>query len=69
MQEAARVIKPEGTLIIVEYKKTDGPPGPPKPVRLSPQEVDTLVSTYGFRQKHLTEIGDSHYMQIFAKRK
>ena len=68
MKEIVRVIKPEGILVIVEYKKKDGPPGPPKPVRLSPQEVDTLVSAYGFRQNHLTEISANHYMQIFSKR-
>ncbi|MGD9045826.1 MAG: methyltransferase domain-containing protein [Desulfobacterales bacterium] len=68
LKEIVRIMKPEGTLVIVEYKKEDGPQGPPKPVRLSSQEVDTLVSPYGFRQKHLTEIGDNHYMQIFNKR-
>ena len=68
MKEVVRVMKPEGTLVIVEYKKTDGPPGPPKPVRLSPQEVDTLVSAYGFKQKHYTEIGAHHYLQIFGRK-
>jgi ubiquinone/menaquinone biosynthesis C-methylase UbiE len=68
MKEIVRVMKPEGILFIVEYKKTDGPPGPPKPVRLSPQEVDTFVSAYGFRQKHLTEISANHYLQIFKRR-
>ena len=67
MKEVVRVMKPEGILVIVEYKKTDGPPGPPKPVRLSPQEVDTLVSAYNFKQKRLTEIGANHYLQIFTK--
>jgi ubiquinone/menaquinone biosynthesis C-methylase UbiE len=65
MKEIVRVLKPEGILLIVEYKKTDGPPGPPKTVRLSPQEVDTLVSEYGFKQKRYTEIGANHYLQIF----
>ncbi|MDH3883177.1 MAG: methyltransferase domain-containing protein [Desulfobacterales bacterium] len=67
MKEIVRVIKPEGILVIVEYIKKDGPPGPPKPVRLSPQEVDILVSAYGFKQKRHTEIGDSHYLQIFKR--
>jgi ubiquinone/menaquinone biosynthesis C-methylase UbiE len=65
MKEIVRVLKPAGILVIVEYKKTDGPPGPPKPVRLSPQEVDTLVSAYGFKQKRYAEIGANHYLQIF----
>jgi len=67
MKEVVRVMKPQGILVIVEYKKIDGPLGPPKAVRLSPQEVDTLVSAYGFRQQHLTEISANHYLQIFLK--
>ena len=67
MKEVVRVMKPEGILVIVEYKKKDGPPGPPKPVRLSPQEVDALVSAYGFKQKRYTEIGANHYLQIFNR--
>ena len=67
MNEVVRVMKPEGILVIVEYKKMDGPPGPPKPVRLSPQETDALVSPYGFKQKHVSEIGANHYLQIFKK--
>jgi ubiquinone/menaquinone biosynthesis C-methylase UbiE len=67
MKEIARVMKPEGTLAILEYKKTDGPPGPPKSVRLSPQEVDEILSPCGFRQQRFTEIGQNHYLQIFIK--
>jgi ubiquinone/menaquinone biosynthesis C-methylase UbiE len=68
MQEIVRVIKPEGTLAIVEYKKIDSPTGPPKSIRLSPEEVDQIVSAYGFKQKHLTEVGPDHYLQIFIKK-
>jgi ubiquinone/menaquinone biosynthesis C-methylase UbiE len=68
MKQIVRVLKPEGILVIVEYKKTDGPPGPPKPMRLSPQEVDNLVSAYGFKQKRFTEIGADHYLQIFGRK-
>jgi len=67
MKEIVRVIKPEGTLAILEYKKTDGPPGPPKSVRLSPQEVDKILSPCGFIQKRVTDIGPDHYLQIFIK--
>jgi ubiquinone/menaquinone biosynthesis C-methylase UbiE len=68
MQEIVRVIKPEGILAIVEYKKIDSPTGPPKSIRLSPEEVDQIVSAYGFKQKHLTEVGPDHYLQIFIKK-
>jgi len=67
MKEIVRVIKPEGILAILEYKKTDGPPGPPKSVRLSPQEVDKFLLPYGFKQQRVTEVGPDHYLQIFIK--
>jgi ubiquinone/menaquinone biosynthesis C-methylase UbiE len=65
MQEIVRVIKPNGLLALVEFYKKDGPPGPPKPVRLSPQEVDKVVSGFGFRQDRLTDVGPDNYLQIF----
>lgn len=67
MAEIVRVIKPRGVLAIVEFYKKEGPPGPPKPIRLSPQEVDKILSEYGFKQNHLTEIGPDNYLQIFMK--
>ena len=67
LKEISRVIKPEGTLAILEYKKNDGPPGPPKSVRLSPKEVDKLLSPYGFKQRRVTGVGPNHYLQIFNK--
>ena len=68
MQEIVRVMKPEAMLSIVEFKKIDGPPGPPKPIRLSPQEVDKIVSAYGFKQERFTEVGTHNYLQIFIKK-
>ena len=65
MREIARATKPEGILAVVEFKKKEGPPGPPKPIRLSPEEVVKIVSAYGFQQKHYTEVGPDHYLQIF----
>ena len=67
LKEVVRVLRPEGTLAVLEYKKIDGPPGPPKSVRLSPQEVDDILSPYGFKQQQVTEVGRDHYLQIFIK--
>jgi len=67
MKEILRVMKPNGVLAIVEFYKKEGPPGPPKQVRLSPQEVDKIVSTYGFKKQRLTEIGPNNYLQIYTR--
>ncbi len=66
MKEILRVMKPGGVLAIVEFHKKEGPPGPPERVRLSPEEVDRILSTYGFKQKRYTEIGPDNYLQIYT---
>ena len=68
MQEIVRVIESDSTLAVVEYKKKEGQTGPPRAVRLSPEEVVKIVSAYGFQQNRYAEIGSDHYLQIFKKR-
>jgi ubiquinone/menaquinone biosynthesis C-methylase UbiE len=66
MKEIVRVMKPNGILAIVEYHKKEGPPGPPKRVRLSPEEVVKILSVYGFKHNRYTEVGPDHYLQIYT---
>lgn len=66
LSEIARVLCPKGQLAIIEFKKIEGPPGPPLKIRLSPDEVEQMVSFFGFR-KHGTpvEIGPHNYLIMF----
>ena len=41
--QVARVLKPDGILAVVEFKKQDGPPGPPREIRLRLEEVSMLL--------------------------
>ena len=66
MKEILRVMKPESTLAIVEFYKKEGPPGPPERVRLSPEDVDKLLSVYGYNKNRYTEIGPDNYLQIYT---
>ena len=66
MEEIVRVMKPNGVLAIVEFHKKEGPPGPPKRVRLSPEEVVKILSVYGFKQKRYAEVGPDNYLQIYT---
>jgi len=64
VREAKRLLKPSGTLAIVEIKKQDTPFGPPLDVRFSPEELKQAISLTPTR---LIDIGQFFYMQIFGK--
>jgi ubiquinone/menaquinone biosynthesis C-methylase UbiE len=66
LDEVRRVLTPESILAIVEFKKIDGPPGPPISIRLSPEEVSRIVTPYGFIKKRLVEVGPYNYLMIFS---
>jgi ubiquinone/menaquinone biosynthesis C-methylase UbiE len=55
------ILKPNGCLAVLEFKKCDGPPGPPKHIRLSEKEVDDLVLRHGFKKGSAVDAGDYTY--------
>lgn len=67
MQETVRVIKPGGTLAVMEFKKIDGPPGPPKVMRLSPREVEDFLAAYGFKKERIDAVGPYNYLMQLKK--
>ena len=67
LQEVVRVLKADGRLAIVEFKKMDGPPGPPVHIRLSPQEVGDMLVPYGFTEERLVDVGPYNYLMLFRK--
>ncbi len=67
LHETVRVVKPDGTLAIMEFKKTDGPPGPPRHIRLSPEQVEDLLTPFGFKQEHFAEVGPYNYLLLLRK--
>jgi len=68
LQEVVRVLKPGGLLAIVEFKKIDGPPGPPRHIRLAPSAVEEMLAPYGFSKDRLTDIGPYNYLMMFRKK-
>ncbi len=62
LDEVGRVIKPAGRLAIMEFKKIDGPPGPPIDIRLSPEDVAVLLSPCGFKKEHAVDVGPYNYL-------
>ena len=67
LAEVSRVIKAGGRLAIVEFHKIDGPPGPPRPIRLDPAEVEALVAPYGFVRPQTVNLGPYNYLITFVK--
>ncbi len=67
LAEVTRVIKPGGVLAIVEFDKIDGPPGPPRHIRLDPAEVEALVAPYGFARQQTVKLGPYNYLITFSK--
>ncbi len=65
LKQLKTILKPGGHLAVIEFKKIDGPPGPPKQIRLSENETEKMVSGYGFKKIKAVEIGDYNYLIIF----
>jgi ubiquinone/menaquinone biosynthesis C-methylase UbiE len=65
LPQVARMLKTAGTLAIIEFKKIDGPPGPPKHIRLAPQDVIRMLEAYGFRKKRFADLGPYIYLMLF----
>lgn len=68
LSEIKRVLNASGVLAVVEFKKQDGPPGPPKAIRLRLEEVSALLLKAGFiRFSGVVELGDHIYLAQFKQ--
>jgi len=65
LEEIRRILRPQGILAIIEFKKFDGHPGPPINVKLSPDELKQLVVLHGFTRKEVVEVGPYNYLALF----
>jgi ubiquinone/menaquinone biosynthesis C-methylase UbiE len=67
LKEAAELLKPDGSLAIIEFKKIPGPPGPPLHLRLDPDDVAEIVTPHGFAEKRVKEVGPYNYLMSFDR--
>ncbi len=67
LREITRVLKAGGTLAVVDFKKINNTPGPPLSIRMTPEEVDALISRYGYTKEQVIEAGPYHYAVVFSK--
>jgi len=59
------LLKPNGCLAVIEFKKVEGSPGPPIHIRLSENDVNEIVTRHNFKKINTIEIGDFNYMVTF----
>ncbi|BDH79801.1 MAG TPA: class I SAM-dependent methyltransferase [Methanothermobacter sp.] len=63
MEEIRRVLKPDGKLAIVEFKK-ESRVGPHPSLRLDPRETSDIIKVYGFYTVRVEDVGPYHYILV-----
>ncbi|MGC1404339.1 MAG: class I SAM-dependent methyltransferase [Thermodesulfobacteriota bacterium] len=66
LKEIKRVMKPQGTVAVVEFKKMQGPPGPPLEIRISVEEVTDRLRPYSFNLIKTVDVGSYNYLAVFT---
>jgi len=67
LKQIKTILKPGGHLAVIEFKKIEGPPGPPVKIRLSEKETEKMVTGYGFKKVKTVDIGDCNYLMTFQE--
>ncbi|PIR73799.1 MAG: hypothetical protein COU40_00500 [Candidatus Moranbacteria bacterium CG10_big_fil_rev_8_21_14_0_10_35_21] len=65
--EAKRILKPEGKILIIEWKSTNVSLGPKKDTRISEEEMKNILEQDGFKIIKNIEAGDFHYGLVISK--
>jgi ubiquinone/menaquinone biosynthesis C-methylase UbiE len=62
LANAARMLKPEGRLVNLDWKKGPTELGPPLQIRFSQERATKLIEAGGFKIQTITEAGPYHYL-------
>ena len=68
VSEIRRVLKPGGMLAVIEFKKIEGPPGPPMKIRLTADRTEQILNPLGFNLARAVEVGPYNYLSRFYAR-
>lgn len=63
-REFLRVLRPEGTVAVIECKKGKADFGPPPHMRLSPEEVEALAAPCGLRKVSVAEFRHTYLLRL-----
>lgn len=67
MQEAVRLVRPGGTIAVVDWRKGAGPIGPEQNERMDIEEVRRLAKGLGLREHREFDPGDYHFGIVLIK--
>jgi len=67
LKQVKTILNPGGYLAVIEFKKIEGPPGPPIKIRLSEDDTEKMVTAHGFRKINTIDIGDYNYLMMFQE--
>lgn len=65
--EGARVLRPGGTLVNVDWHKRETDGGPPLAIRLTPDEASEHLRAAGLVETRRTDFGSHHYVLLMRK--
>ena len=66
LHRAARVLKPGGRLIALEWDKAEGTIGPPLEDRITPEELVADAQAAGLRMVEARELSADQYLRVFT---
>ena len=67
IKESVRMIKPGGKFMVIDWKKTGAPFGPPVDKRVNKEGVEQAVKELGLKKAEEFEAGPYHFGMIFIK--
>jgi len=67
LKEAARMIKPGGKFVIIDWKTSGAPLGPPAKMRIPPDKIREIAKMLSLKEVEFFEAGTYHYAFIFQK--
>lgn len=67
INEAARILKKQGKLLVTDWKKIKTPFGPPTKDRVEPERVKNYAQNSGLILEQELEAGPYHYALVFKK--
>ena len=67
LREAARLLRPDGEVAVVEAHKVEGTPGPPMEHRIGEDDVAALAAQVGLRATPVEHRGERYYLARLRK--